>query len=261
MGHQREDGIAGRKINEKGDIARLKHGMRTRLVEHGLCDDMKEKARGAIQERGVTEITVDELVSLLIKSFSSCVSEKEMEVAIKDARKFSVGIDEQEVKSLFSCVLASLCVEIACRMHRMVKTGVMPLSSIMIPVDTKSRRTHHGGREHGQNRCSPSISSEKGVLLVDLPSKRPKLEEDNDFKKINHAQTAVGVFLNIATVQQSGPVTRGTANDIWGRLPPKEPLSTEICTLCGRNVSALRFAPHLDKCMGVGNSRRGRPNL
>ena len=43
--------------------------------------------------------------------------------------------------------------------------------------------------------------------------------------------------------------------DIWGNIPPKEPKTTVKCDICGRHVSALRFAPHLDKCMNLGNSR------
>lgn len=40
-----------------------------------------------------------------------------------------------------------------------------------------------------------------------------------------------------------------SALDIYGRIPPKEPkITSTICLLCGRSVSAMRFAPHLDKC-------------
>mmetsp|Transcript_7198 Transcript_7198/g.19506 ORF Transcript_7198/g.19506 Transcript_7198/m.19506 type:complete len:164 (-) Transcript_7198:384-875(-) len=43
--------------------------------------------------------------------------------------------------------------------------------------------------------------------------------------------------------------------DIWGRIPPKELRTPCECRLCGRQISALRFAQHLDKCMGLSNSR------
>ena len=43
--------------------------------------------------------------------------------------------------------------------------------------------------------------------------------------------------------------------DIWGRIPSKEPKYNVECRICGRMVSALRFAPHLDKCMGLSMAR------
>lgn len=54
------------------------------------------------------------------------------------------------------------------------------------------------------------------------------------------------------------PSLRSSSYDIYGRIPPKEPkITSTICLLCGRSVSAIRFAPHLEKCMGLtaGTSR------
>lgn len=53
--------------------------------------------------------------------------------------------------------------------------------------------------------------------------------------------------------------TRQTTNhlDIWGRVPPKEPKQNVECRICGRMVSASKFAPHLDRCMGLSMSRNG----
>jgi hypothetical protein len=45
--------------------------------------------------------------------------------------------------------------------------------------------------------------------------------------------------------------------DIWGRHPPREAKEPIQCSICGRQVSTLRFAPHLDKCMGIGTTTRG----
>lgn len=39
--------------------------------------------------------------------------------------------------------------------------------------------------------------------------------------------------------------------DIWGRIPPKEPSYPVDCTVCGRQISSMRFAQHLEKCMGL----------
>ena len=45
--------------------------------------------------------------------------------------------------------------------------------------------------------------------------------------------------------------------DIWGNCPPKEPKEPAAeCPICHRVLSTLRFAPHLDKCMGLGLGSR-----
>jgi Sgf11 (transcriptional regulation protein) len=50
-----------------------------------------------------------------------------------------------------------------------------------------------------------------------------------------------------------------SSTDIWGRHPPKEYSSdTLICTICQQKVgSSLRYASHLDKCLGIGTMSRG----
>lgn len=44
--------------------------------------------------------------------------------------------------------------------------------------------------------------------------------------------------------------------DIYGRVPPKEPKYPFQCSACGRGVSVLRYAPHLDKCLGKNKMAR-----
>ena len=43
--------------------------------------------------------------------------------------------------------------------------------------------------------------------------------------------------------------------DVYGERPPVEPPDMLECAHCQRQVHPLRFAPHLDKCMGVGGRR------
>ncbi|KXJ12462.1 ataxin-7-like protein 3 [Exaiptasia diaphana] len=44
--------------------------------------------------------------------------------------------------------------------------------------------------------------------------------------------------------------------DVFGQVPLKKPMEC-ICPNCQRNMAASRFAPHLEKCMGMGrNSSR-----
>ncbi|EKU21621.1 hypothetical protein NGA_2025900, partial [Nannochloropsis gaditana CCMP526] len=48
----------------------------------------------------------------------------------------------------------------------------------------------------------------------------------------------------------------GNSFDIYGRVPPKEPRYNFQCSACARSVSVLRYAPHLDKCLGKNKSGR-----
>merc|ERR1712038_881900 len=41
--------------------------------------------------------------------------------------------------------------------------------------------------------------------------------------------------------------------DIFGQIPMKKPLECP-CPNCHRNMAASRFAPHLEKCMGMGRT-------
>jgi hypothetical protein len=43
--------------------------------------------------------------------------------------------------------------------------------------------------------------------------------------------------------------------DIWGAIPAQEPKYCVECQICNRQVAVSRFAPHLDKCMGLGSVR------
>ena len=44
--------------------------------------------------------------------------------------------------------------------------------------------------------------------------------------------------------------------DIYGHQRPKEPTAMISCHICGRQVNTLRYAPHLDKCLGIGTTVR-----
>ena len=171
--------------------------------------------------------------------------------------------DDAIYQIIYNEIISTICIEVACGMHQMAKTGELKLSDIMIP------------RKHFQKRSSPSLevasspNSKKQCLASDTTHQRK-----GKYRELSTVSTA-------ADVQQQTPVSgrmtrRATNNnasgggsgggggggssvsnncDIWGRVPPKEPSNLTKCSNCGRMVSALRFAPHLDKCMGIGNSR------
>ncbi len=42
--------------------------------------------------------------------------------------------------------------------------------------------------------------------------------------------------------------------DIFGQVPIKAKQVECVCPNCSRNLAASRFAPHLEKCMGMGRT-------
>lgn len=46
--------------------------------------------------------------------------------------------------------------------------------------------------------------------------------------------------------------------DVFGNKPEKGALEFATCSNCGRSVNVLRFAPHMEKCMGMGRSAARR---
>ena len=42
--------------------------------------------------------------------------------------------------------------------------------------------------------------------------------------------------------------------DIFGQVPIKVKQVECVCPNCSRNLAASRFAPHLEKCMGMGRT-------
>ena len=65
-----------------------------------------------------------------------------------------------------------------------------------------------------------------------------------------------------AAALRQRPPPRGT--DMYGQVPQREPKFSFACANCGQKVSVLRYAPHLDKCMGKGRARgsqRSTPRL
>lgn len=54
--------VINNKLVETGEKERLKERLKNRLTECGWTDDMKAHAREIVKERGLEQITVDELV-------------------------------------------------------------------------------------------------------------------------------------------------------------------------------------------------------
>jgi hypothetical protein len=161
-------------------------------------------------------------------------------------------------------------------MHELIKTGEIPISELKepfsrqeifpeiykdkdpaeiqeildkyateVPTRTRKRKFRH------------NISKQTTTLEKDASTEK---DDDEDFKDTASEPEPS---------QESTVQTRHTINhlDIWGRIPAKEPKQNCECQLCGRHVSTLRFASHLDKCMGLstrpatGNTPRNSASM
>jgi hypothetical protein len=107
----------------------------------------------------------------------------------------------------------------------------------------------------------PSTTTTTTLPLLDTAVGDTSSTADNN-TIINHSTgttTTTTTPVAVAVVASPTMQTRQTTNhlDIWGRVPPKEPKQNVECRICGRMVSASKFAPHLDRCMGLSLSRNG----
>jgi len=130
------------------------------------------------------------------------------------------------IEQLYTDIIKSICVDVASEVHRMAKTGEIPISEMA---------------DINQNEDDVNFNS----------SKKRRLGNRSDNKTINGAN-------NTIEVKQLGEIrlrTRGAASgkDAWNRIPPTDVLTT--CKNCRKVLSATRFATHLDKCLGLGTSR------
>lgn len=55
-------------------------------------------------------------------------------------------------------------------------------------------------------------------------------------------------------LRSAGTAPESSGADLFGRIACQAPTATATCAACGRSVAAARYAPHLEKCMGLGRS-------
>ena len=134
---------------------------------------------------------------------------------------------------IYDDLIRSICLDVAAGVHKMAKSGNIPLSH----AAESSILNHPHNRGSGKRKRE--IISEHSANAA--PSSTKCKDEGGGGKKENEMRLR----------------TRGSTFgvDAWGRIPPKDILT--VCKLCSKNMSATRFAAHLDKCLGIGNSRGG----
>jgi hypothetical protein len=152
------------------------------------------------------------------------------------------------IDSIFDQLITSVCVDVSFKIHRMIKTGEFSRRDLMI----SSRMELYPGLYENEEEVRKALDE----YATELPAKRPRLSapigSNGDMETVDK-KDADGPNDNAVT---SSVMTRNQAiTDIWGR-PPRPPNENVECSVCNRQVSTVRFAPHLDKCMGIGTTSR-----
>lgn len=200
---------------------------------------------------------------------------------------------------VYERLMSSISIDVASRMHRLMKTGVYPSSELLVPK-TRNEIYPQVYNKKKKKKRTPQREERKYSIFVPQMNKRKRLGEkdENDpieaylrdsaaaeakiakaaaaaKKESEDSQSDTAMETTTAPDEATSnppptkpvsssstaarpPTTKTQAQqlDIWGKRPPKEPKQLVECLICGRQVNTLRFAPHLDKCMGIGTTVR-----
>ena len=90
--NQKRDIQARQKINQRltetGEKEKLQEMLRIRLVECGWKDELKDYARGIVKEKGIDNVTVDELVAELTPKARATVPDDVKKELLESIRNF-----------------------------------------------------------------------------------------------------------------------------------------------------------------------------
>ncbi|KAL3943757.1 MAG: hypothetical protein SGBAC_002180 [Bacillariaceae sp.] len=178
------------------------------------------------------------------------------------------------VDSIYEHMVRSVCIDVACNMHELIKTGALPPSELLA---TSSRHEIYPEIYDGKSSIEVNeILESFGTYQTTTVSRKRKLpsEEtaedspdgadtpDGPSKSADEESEEDEDFEDPSSAAEDKPSAKQPISnlDIWGNFPPKEPKKTVKCTLCSRFVSTSRFASHLDKCMGLSTARGSSGN-
>lgn len=182
-----------------------------------------------------------------------------------DTSEGPITVEAAVAEEICKDLITSIAIEVAFDTHRMAKTGVLTLSQLVPPTTLHSATTNDGhpfssvlGANKSRRRSSSFIPAEDASEHGPQPkrSRSNTLASDGTGAGAGIVAGDTGDAISSAQQQQEQQEQQPVGADIWGRIPPKEPKIMPKCDICGRQVSALRFAVHLDKCMNLGNSRQ-----
>jgi Sgf11 (transcriptional regulation protein) len=156
-------------------------------------------------------------------------------------------ICDQVVDAVLNDILEHITTDVACELHRAIKMGKLkPGPKRRLDLYPTVHANEEAMLELLQKYATEESIKERASILAD--DVLFDVDEQEEQEETSPAPIVV--------------VTRHQQNqtDIWNRIPPKEPKKLAKCTICDREVSVLRFAPHLDKCMQLGTARAASAN-
>ena len=179
--------------------------------------------------------------------------------------------EDKIVDSIYEHIVRSICIDVACNMHELIKTGALP------PSELRATSSRHEIYPELYDSKSPSeiieILESYGTYQTPTVSRKRKLPpgetleddpdgQDSPSKSADEESEGDEDFADPSnTVEDKPSAKQAISNlDIWGKFPPKEPKKTVKCPVCSRFVSTSRFASHLDKCMGLSTARGSSGN-
>jgi hypothetical protein len=177
---------------------------------------------------------------------------------IKAVAVAPADVSDHDVDIILDDILEHIAADLACEMHYAIKMGMiterskrrLDLYSQVHATEEEMMQSLRRYETEEPLQKRTSTLTEEALLDVE--------EQDNeDATTIPSSSLSTPTVNNSTTAITAVIMTRHQQNhnDIWNRLPPKEPKKLATCTICNREVSALRFAPHLDKCMQLGSMR------
>lgn len=183
-------------------------------------------------------------------------------------RQEAKSSEEKIIDSIYEHIVRSVCIDVACNMHELAKTGTLPTSELRAPpsrheiypelYDQKtSFEVNEVLESHGTYQAIKVSRKRK------LPSEQTSEESrDGPSKSADEESEADEDFVDPSNDVEEKPIVKQAISnlDIWGKFPPKEPKKTVKCPECNRFVSTSRFASHLDKCMGLSTARGSSGN-
>jgi hypothetical protein len=176
--------------------------------------------------------------------------------------------DDVLVDQIYDKLLRESAVDVAAGMHRIFQTGGATR------INSRSRRelypTLYDDDDEVQAKLEQYVTTVPESHLVRQGEEMDSdAMEDATMDAVNVEAAAVvngdaaapttPLSVTPPPAEPTAPVAAvpTTKHDIWGKMPLKEdPNRFALCRICGRQVSTLRFAPHLDKCMGLNSTTR-----
>jgi Sgf11 (transcriptional regulation protein) len=153
--------------------------------------------------------------------------------------------EELLVQDIYNDILKDMCVDVACEIHGLTSS----IPSLAMPPSRKEVYPQIYDSADDIEEKLERYATEQPLVKRFKPNRELLQLVDGDEGSPTES---------VENNPTNDRVTRHQQNhtDIWGRIPPKEPKEMTFCSICSRHVSVVRFAPHLDKCMGIGTTTR-----